>query len=98
MPLGWTLSTNRSLTYDEPKVTHTEEEQQMAKPKKTANATNPRPAAPPPDAQEQRNHFIAVAAYYIAERRGFDGGDPGDDWTQAEREIDRLLAEGHFNQ
>ncbi len=35
-----------------------------------------------------------MAAYHIAERRGFAPGDPLDDWTQAEAEIDRLLAEG----
>jgi hypothetical protein len=35
-----------------------------------------------------------VAAYYIAERRGFVPGNPLEDWVQAEAEIDRLLAEG----
>lgn len=68
----------------------------MAKVKK-ADSTNSGPAAPSLEVMEQRNHFIAVAAYYIAERRGFDGGDPGEDWVRAEREIDRLLADGHFN-
>lgn len=43
---------------------------------------------------EARRNYIEVAAYYIAERRGFAPGNPLDDWTQAETEIDRLLAEG----
>jgi hypothetical protein len=41
---------------------------------------------------EQRLCDIAVAAYYIAERRGFSAGDPLADWVQAEAEIDCLLA------
>ena len=45
---------------------------------------------------EQRNHYVEVAAYYIAERRGFDG-DPRDDWRQVEQEINRLLSEGRLN-
>ena len=36
--------------------------------------------------------MIAEAAYFHAERRGFEGGDPDEDWYQAEREIDHLLA------
>ena len=43
---------------------------------------------------EQRKHYIEMAAYYIAERRGFAPGNLLDDWVQAEAEIDRLLAEG----
>jgi len=45
----------------------------------------------------QRNNYIEVAAYYIAERRGFAPGDPLADWAEAEAEIDRLLAEGKLN-
>lgn len=47
--------------------------------------------------QEQRRHYIEVAAYYIAERRGFIGGNAAEDWAQAEREIDALLAQGLLN-
>lgn len=43
---------------------------------------------------EQRRYYVEVAAYYIAERRGFHGGSELNDWVQAEREIDRLLQEG----
>ncbi len=47
--------------------------------------------------EDQRRHYIEVAAYYIAERRGFVGGSPEEDWQAAEAEIDRLLAEGKLN-
>jgi hypothetical protein len=40
-----------------------------------------------------RQHYIEVAAYYIAERRGFLGGCANEDWVQAEVEIDQLLAD-----
>jgi hypothetical protein len=46
---------------------------------------------------EQRRNYIEVAAYYIAERRGFVGGNEVDDWAAAEVEIDRLLTEGKLN-
>jgi len=45
---------------------------------------------------EQRRNYIEMAAYYIAERRGFAPGNPLEDWIQAEAEIDRLLAEGRL--
>ncbi len=41
---------------------------------------------------EQRYQMIAEAAYYLAERRNFQLGDPVQDWLQAEAEIDRRLA------
>jgi hypothetical protein len=47
---------------------------------------------------EQRRNYIEIAAYYIAERRGFMGGHEEEDWNAAEVEIDRLLAEGKLNQ
>lgn len=40
---------------------------------------------------EQRVHMIAVAAYFLAEHRGFVGGDPQEDWSHAEAQIDRML-------
>ena len=45
---------------------------------------------------EQRKYYVEVAAYHIAERRGFAPGNPLEDWVQAEAEIDRLLAEGRL--
>ncbi len=36
---------------------------------------------------EERYQMIAEAAYFIAERRGFQPGDPKEDWLEAEKEI-----------
>lgn len=62
----------------------------VAKPRKPGSK---KPAGVPP---EQRRNYIEMAAYYIAERRGFAPGNPLEDWVQAEAEIDRLLAEGRL--
>jgi hypothetical protein len=76
-----------------------------AKPEQTAKAkaapkakTATKVAAAKPVAipLEQRKHYIEMAAYYIAERRGFALGNLLEDWVQAEAEIDRLLAEGRL--
>ena len=40
---------------------------------------------------EQRDQMIAEAAYYQAERRHFEGGDPIQDWLAAETEICSFL-------
>ena len=40
---------------------------------------------------EQRRQMIAEAAYYLAEKRGFQGGDPVDDWLKAEVQVDKNL-------
>ena len=42
-------------------------------------------SAPLPD--ELRRRYVAVAAYYIAERRGFQGRPSDDDWYEAEEQI-----------
>jgi len=41
---------------------------------------------------ELRRRWIAEAAYFRAQRRGFQGGDPLQDWLAAEAEVDRALA------
>lgn len=38
-----------------------------------------------------RHNMIATAAYYRAEKRGFDGGCAMDDWLIAEAEVDAML-------
>jgi hypothetical protein len=43
---------------------------------------------------DERQRMIAEEAYLRAERRGFTGGDPAQDWVEAEIEIDRRLLEG----
>lgn len=40
---------------------------------------------------DQRQQMIAEAAYFKAERRGFNGGDAVRDWCEAEAEIDARL-------
>ncbi|MGB5733039.1 MAG: DUF2934 domain-containing protein [Thiohalocapsa sp.] len=40
----------------------------------------------------EREHMVANAAYYLAERRSFAPGGEQDDWRLAERQIDRMLA------
>jgi hypothetical protein len=44
--------------------------------------------------EEQRQHYIEVAAYNIAESKGFIPGCDLENWLAAEAEIDRLLTEG----
>lgn len=61
-----------------------------------AKPARPRAGKPPGIPLEKRKHYIEMAAYYIAERRGFAPGNLLDDWVQAEAEIDRLLAEGRL--
>ncbi len=41
--------------------------------------------------KQGRSCMIAEAAYYRAERRGFQGGDPVADWLEAEVEIEAML-------
>ena len=40
---------------------------------------------------QDRQRMIEEAAYFIAAQRGFAGGDPVQDWIQAERQIGRVL-------
>ena len=40
---------------------------------------------------EQRQRLIADEAYLIAERRDFQGGDPSQDWSEAEKLVDYRL-------
>lgn len=64
---------------------------------KAAPAKSATKKATPGITPEQRRYYVEVAAYYIAERRGFHGGSQLDDWVTAESEIDRLLREGVLN-
>ncbi|MBM3392498.1 MAG: DUF2934 domain-containing protein [Betaproteobacteria bacterium] len=41
--------------------------------------------------EEDRRRFIAEAAYFKAEKRGFSEGGDLADWIEAEAEIDALL-------
>ncbi|MEE8343204.1 MAG: DUF2934 domain-containing protein [Gammaproteobacteria bacterium] len=44
---------------------------------------------------EYRKELITKTAYFRAEDRGFIGGDPEQDWLEAEAEVDRYLMEQH---
>lgn len=64
-----------------------------AAPKKTARkAAASRPGTTGQAITDQeRWRLIAEEAYLRAERRGFEQGDPIDDWLSAEREVDERL-------
>ncbi|MBB1073379.1 DUF2934 domain-containing protein [Rhodoferax sp. 4810] len=40
----------------------------------------------------ERHQMIAVAAYFLAERRHFAPGNADTDWINAEQQIDQMLA------
>lgn len=40
---------------------------------------------------KQRATLIQQTAYFIAEKRGFQGGDPVQDWLAAEKQVDKML-------
>ncbi len=44
---------------------------------------------------EERFRMVSEAAYFRAEKRGFDGNHAMEDWIEAEEEIDRVLLEPH---
>lgn len=58
-----------------------------AQQQKSARRVRGTPEAQQPDAG-QRCSRIAMAAYFIAERRGFAPGHELDDWLAAEAEVD----------
>lgn len=64
-----------------------------AAPKKAASARTRKADAAPPISPEQRLELIAKTAYYLAEKRGFEGGDPEVDWFEAEAQVDAILAQ-----
>jgi hypothetical protein len=39
----------------------------------------------------ERMKMIAEAAYYLAQKRGFSGGNELSDWVTAEKQVDALL-------
>jgi hypothetical protein len=87
------------------KVPAAEKATAPAKAAKAASAPAAAPATPKAAAKggavvtpEQRANYIEVAAFYIAERRGFASGDPMADWLEAQAEIDRAIANGQLGQ
>ena len=49
-------------------------------------------AAEPTMAEEVRNRWIAIAAYYRAAQRGFVENHELEDWVDAENEFNQLIA------
>jgi len=47
---------------------------------------------PPSPDKKAREEMIRTAAYLLAERRGFGPGRDLDDWLEAERQVDRTMA------
>lgn len=58
---------------------------------KPARSSKPAKSAQLNITLEERWKMIAVAAYHKAEKRGFVAGHELDDWTEAEKEISKLL-------
>ena len=52
--------------------------------------TNPSSKTKGADGKE-RMALIEQTAYFIAEKRGFKGGDPEHDWLLAEKQVDKML-------
>jgi phage repressor protein C with HTH and peptisase S24 domain len=92
-------ATGSSKTRAAAKTTAKQKPAATATSNRTAAARKPRTTSAKTNRvdTEQRRNYIEVAAYYIAERRGFIGGNEADDWAAAEIEIDRLLSEGKLN-
>lgn len=69
----------------------------MRKPKSRAaqptKSAKPEPIieTAPSVTEEERQQMIAETAYFRAEKRGFSGGNPDDDWREAEAEVDHIL-------
>jgi len=62
-----------------------------------ASRSTPRKSRPVPASlidQDVRRALIAQAAYYRAERRGFEAGHEAEDWLAAESEVDTALMLG----
>ena len=64
-----------------------------ADPGQQAAETSKTIAEPAPITSEQRLQLIAEAAYFRAQARGFEGGDPIADWLDAEREVDQSIGD-----
>ncbi len=63
-----------------------------AKPAEAKSETPAKPVASKPAlTPAERMKMIAEAAYYLAEKRGFKGGNELADWTVAEKQVDALI-------
>jgi hypothetical protein len=58
-----------------------------ARVRKPAQSARRRPAAEPEAITDDRQVQVALAAYFIAEKRGFEPGHELDDWLAAEAQL-----------
>jgi len=61
------------------------------RPNPTTTKPAPAPAEEPDITPEDKHEMVAVAAYFLAERRGFVPGRELDDWREAAAAIERML-------
>jgi len=83
-----TSSTTVTRTPKAPARTPKTSPKTVAKPKA---APVPRSRKRKRPTSDERYAMIQQAAYLRAERRGFVGGSPEQDWLEAEKEVDRML-------
>jgi Protein of unknown function (DUF2934) len=57
-----------------------------------AKTHDPRPTSFDQPQESDWHRMISEAAYYRAERRGFQGGYTLDDWLEAERQVRQLIS------
>ncbi len=57
---------------------------------RSAKKTRPQPVSV---SAEERRQMIEESAYFRAQERDFQGGDPIADWLLSEKEVDKLLSE-----
>lgn len=74
-----------------PRQSSATSEKDSAKPARKSSKNPPAKAWQSGNGEEDRQDMISTAAYYRAERRGFNGGDEVRDWLDAEAEIDAML-------
>ena len=62
-------------------------------PKKQSAVTKKVTASTTANAMEETNmrEMVAREAYLRAEKRGFNGGDPVQDWLEAEKDVNAML-------
>ncbi len=72
-----------------PKAKYQVKPQAKAKGSKLATTTGDKKRGVTP---EQRHQMIAEAAYRRAQKRSFVGGNPEDDWYEAEAEISQVFS------
>jgi uncharacterized membrane-anchored protein len=66
-------------------------EKQLKKARQESKAAEGQKASASSPSVEQRRQMIATAAYFIAEKHGFDPAREDENWREAEVQIDEML-------